>query len=114
MDNLKTTYEWLWGGGESNFMYVSSVHRTNQKCPYKYRSLPQASADDSLVSSCRPKKKKKKSTVYYTIMDNTHINYHFTALAGSNLCENLQNEGLSDIPGQVPHIPADKGKEMEG
>lgn len=37
---------------------------------------------------------------------NTHINYHFTTLAGSYLCEDLQNEGLGDIPGQIPHIPA--------
>lgn len=36
----------------------------------------------------------------------TYINYHFTALARSYLCEDLQDEGLGDIPGQVPHIPA--------
>lgn len=41
--------------------------------------------------------------------ETTHIDYHFTALAGSNLCEDLQDEGLGDIPGQIPHIPADKG-----
>lgn len=34
----------------------------------------------------------------------SRINYHFTALAGSYLCEDLQNEGLGDIPGQIPHI----------
>lgn len=32
------------------------------------------------------------------------INYHFTTLAGSYLCEDLHNEGLGDIPGQIPHI----------
>lgn len=42
---------------------------------------------------------------------NTHINYHFTALAGSYLCEDLQNEGFCDIPGQIPHIPADKERD---
>lgn len=36
---------------------------------------------------------------------NTHIHYHFTAFAGSYLCEDLQDERLSDIPGQVPDIP---------
>lgn len=34
----------------------------------------------------------------------SRINYHFTAFAGSYLCEELQNEGLGDIPGQIPHI----------
>lgn len=34
----------------------------------------------------------------------SRINYHFTALAGSYLCEDLQNKGLGDIPGQIPHI----------
>lgn len=32
------------------------------------------------------------------------IDYHFTALAGAYLCEDLQDEGLGDIPGQIPHI----------
>lgn len=45
--------------------------------------------------------------------DNTHINYHFTALAGSYLCEDLQNEGLGDIPRQIPHIPANKDRGIE-
>lgn len=34
----------------------------------------------------------------------SRIDYHFTALAGSYLCEDLQNEGLCYIPGQIPHI----------
>lgn len=45
----------------------------------------------------------------YSRDNSTHIDYHFTALAGAYLCEDLQNEGLGDIPGQIPHIPA-KGK----
>lgn len=43
--------------------------------------------------------------------DNTHINYHFTALAGSYLCEDLQDKGLGDISGQIPHIPAIKERD---
>lgn len=35
----------------------------------------------------------------------TYIYYHFTALAGSNLAKQLQDEGLCHIPGQIPHIP---------
>lgn len=42
----------------------------------------------------------------YSRDNSTHIDYHFTALAGAYLCEDLQNEGLGDIPGQIPHIPA--------
>lgn len=34
----------------------------------------------------------------------TYIYYHFTALAGSNLAEQLQDEGLCHIPGQIPNI----------
>lgn len=46
--------------------------------------------------------------------NNTHVYYHFTALAGSYLCEDLQNKGLGDIPGQIPHIPGKKqGKRWE-
>lgn len=41
----------------------------------------------------------------------TYINYHFTALAGSYLCKDLQNEGLGYIPGQVPHIPANRSRD---
>lgn len=41
----------------------------------------------------------------------THIYYHFTALAGSYLCEDLQNKGLGDVPGQIPHIPTNKERD---
>lgn len=53
------------------------------------------------------------SEIAYTREDDTHINYHFTALAGSYLCEDLQNKGLGDIPGQIPHIPANKERDGE-
>lgn len=35
----------------------------------------------------------------------TYIYYHFTALAGSDLAKQLQDEGFCHIPGQIPHIP---------
>ena len=38
----------------------------------------------------------------------TYIYYHFTALAGSKLAEQLQDEGLCHVPGQIPHIPSFK------
>lgn len=41
----------------------------------------------------------------------THINYHFTALARSYLCKDLQNERFGYIPGQVPHIPTSKNRD---
>lgn len=38
-------------------------------------------------------------------MTKTYIYYHFTALAGSNLAKQLQNEGLCHISGKIPYIP---------
>lgn len=45
------------------------------------------------------------------LRDNTHVYYHFTTLARSYLCEDLQNKGLGDIPGQIPHIPTNKERD---
>ena len=36
----------------------------------------------------------------------THIYYHFTAFAGSDLAKQLQDEGFCHVPGQIPHIPS--------
>lgn len=41
----------------------------------------------------------------------THVDDHFAALAGSDLGENLQDEGLGHVPGQIPHVPADRGRD---
>lgn len=41
----------------------------------------------------------------------THIYNHFTALAGSDLAEQLQDQGLGYVPGQIPHIPKHKHKQ---
>lgn len=35
----------------------------------------------------------------------THINDHFTAFAGTDLGEHLQDEGLRNVSGEVPDIP---------
>jgi len=34
---------------------------------------------------------------------------HFTTLAGSDLGEELQDQDLRDVPGEVPHVPAGRG-----
>lgn len=41
----------------------------------------------------------------------THVDDHFAALAGSDLGENLQDEGLGHVPGQIPHVPTDRGRD---
>lgn len=40
------------------------------------------------------------------VVRDTYIYYHFTALAGSDLAKQLQDEGLRHVPGQIPHVPA--------
>lgn len=45
---------------------------------------------------------------------NTYIDNHLAALAGSDLCEQLQDEGFGHVPGQVPHIPANAGHRTTG
>lgn len=45
---------------------------------------------------------------------NTYVDNHLAALAGSDLCEQLQDEGLGHVPGQVPHIPANTGHRTAG
>lgn len=47
------------------------------------------------------------------IKDNTYIKNHFTAFAGSYLLEELQNEGLCHIPGQISHIPTREVKRWQ-
>lgn len=43
----------------------------------------------------------------------THIYDHFTALAGSDLAKQLQDESLGHVSGQIPHIPKHKHKQTQ-